>query len=100
MPLFTRNDCLEIYLDIVNHPEKHRFGRWYDAVEKLQYFTNATAVAGMQRALAVVKDPAKYWPDMGPSLWIWSVEDKIKHQQEFIEGKRPLVRTDTIVFDE
>jgi len=100
LPLFTRPDCLPIYLDIVYKPQAHRFGRWYDAVERVQDFTNATAVAGLRYALNVVKNPGVYWPDMGPSLYILAVEVKLDDQRDYIRGKRNLPRTDTVVFDE
>jgi|GEM_PF-2032153 len=100
IPFFMRPDCLPIYLEIVNHSRKYSFAHWWGTVEKIEAFTNESAVAGLRFALQVVKNPAPYWPDMTPSLYIVMVEMKMKHQRDYAKGKLNMERPEIPVFDE
>jgi hypothetical protein len=89
LPVFINTNCMNFYIDIVNSPDKYTYTRWYDAVEKLDNFTNEIAVAALQFALRVIDQPQKYWPEERRSEFrTIGLENMLRYQNEMKTGKR------------
>ena len=91
LPFFYRKDCLDVYIEIIDQPEKYNHKNWYSAVEKTGWFTNDCAIRAYTRAYKVMKNFKKYWPELPDSISInrECMKTQMKTRQRIIDCKRP-----------
>jgi len=102
LPFFYRKDCLDVYIEVANQPEKYDHDMWYAAAYKIGWFTNDIAISANNRAYKTMKEFKKYWPESPDSLFlnIRCLKEQIKTQQEIIDGEKPPRRQPKPLLDE
>jgi len=90
LPFFYRKDCLDVYIEVANQPEKYDYGMWNSAVYNIGWFTNDCAIQAYNRAYKVMKHFKKYWPESPVSRSIDRVcmATQMKTRQRIIDGKQ------------
>jgi len=88
LPFFYRRDCLDVYMDVANHPEKYRYYMWNSAVYNIVWFTNDVAIHAHNRAYQVMKNYKKYWPELPDATWmdIECMKSQMESRQRIIDG--------------
>ncbi len=91
LPFFYRKDCLDVYIEIADQPEKYDHNMWYAAAYKIGWFTNDIAISANKRAYKTMKEFKKYWPESPESrfLNVRILKAQMETQKRIINGKRP-----------
>jgi len=91
LPFFYRKDCLDVYIEIADQPEKYDHNMWYAAAYKIGWFTNDIAISANKRAYKTMKEFKKYWPESPESrfLNVRILKAQMEIQKRIINGKRP-----------
>ena len=89
LPFFYRRDCLDVYIEIVDQPEKYDHDTWYDVAYKIGWFTNDIAISASKRAYKTMKKFKKYWPESPESrfLNVRILKAQMETQKKIINGK-------------
>ena len=96
LPVIFRDDCLPVYLDIIHNPKKYNFTEYRTALNAIVHFTNAVAVAEYKRG---IKQIPIYYKNIHP-LIIRNMRNRIKYQNDFCTGKKPLIKKTRPLLDE
>ena len=100
LEVFYRNDCLDVMVDVVNHPEDHRFGMWLSCLNTLSEFTNEIAVVELKKGYKTIMQWQKYWPQNDPGPSKCSGKYALSVQEERRVGKRSMYRRPKPLLDE
>ncbi len=96
LPVFFRDDCLPIYLEITCNPEKYNLTEWRTAHGALLRFTNEIAVTEYKKG---IKNIQKVHKNLHP-LIIRDMRSRIKYQNDFCTGEKPLIKKPKPLLDE
>ena len=96
LPVFFRDDCLPVYLEITRNPEKYTLTEWRTAHGALLYFTNNIAVTEYKKG---IKNIQKVHKNLHP-LIIRDMRSRIEYQNDFCTGKKPLIKRPKPLLDE
>ena len=96
LPIIFRDDCLPIYLEITRNPKKYNWVEWSTAHGALLYFTNDIAVTEYKKG---IKNIQKVHKNLHP-LIIRNMRSRIKYQNDFCTGKKPLIERPKPLLDE
>ena len=95
LPLFYRNDCLDIYIDVVDKPSDFNYRMWNSAAYNIGWFTNEVAIQAYNRAYKVMENFKKYWPELSDSYSLNAacMKTQMKTRQKIIDGRdKPLIQ--------
>jgi len=91
LPFFYRKDCLDVYIEIADQPEKYDHNTWYAAAYNIGWFTNDIAISTSKRAYKTMKEFKKYWPESPDSrvLNVRILKAQMERQKNIMDGKKP-----------
>ena len=90
LPFYNREDCLPIYVEIVQNPYKYTWNEWATAHDALMWFTNQIAVDEYKNGIDKMVQWQQYWPEHRPSMDIVIARNRMEVQHRLLEGTEPM----------